>query len=54
MRHERVNCSLTVDELEANVLIIKPFHLQDFLNDSIYEFKLPKIYATDGTVLEAQ
>lgn len=54
MRQERLNCSLTVDELEGNVLIIKPFHLQDFLNDSIYEFKLPKIYATDGTVLEAQ
>ena len=54
MRSERINCSLTIDELEPNVLIIKPFHLQDFQNDSIYEFKLPKLFATDGTVLEAQ
>lgn len=54
MRHERVNCSLTVDELEPNVLVIKPFHLQDFLSDSIYDFKLPKIYSTDGDCIEAQ
>ena len=54
MRQERVNCSLTIDEIEPNVLIIKPFHLQDFQYDSIYEFKLPKIYAQDGSILEAQ
>ena len=35
MRSERINCSLTLDELEPNVLVIKPFHLQDFQNDSI-------------------
>ena len=43
MRRERVNCSLTLDEIEPNVLIIKPFYLQDFQPDSIYEFKLPRI-----------
>ena len=54
MRKERINCSLTLDELEANVLVIKPFYMKDFDSDSVYEFKLPKIYSTDGDMLEAQ
>ena len=54
MRHERISCSLTIDEIEPNVLIIKPFYLQDFQSDSIYEFKLPKIYSVDGDCMEAQ
>ena len=54
MRHERISCSLTIDEIEPNVLIIKPFYLQDFQSDSIYEFKLPKIYSVDGDCIEAQ
>lgn len=51
---ERISCSISVDEIEPNVLIIKPFHLKDFENNSIYEFKLPNIYATNGQVLKAQ
>lgn len=54
MRHERVNCSLNLDEIEPNVLVIKPFHMQDFQPDSIYEFKLPKIYSVDGDCLESR
>ena len=54
MRHERVSCSLSLDEIEPNVLIIKPFYLQDFQPDSIYEFKLPRIYSVEGDYIEAQ
>lgn len=53
MRKERIMCNVEVDELEPNVLIIKPFHLKDFEDDSIYDFKLPDIYAKNGTVLKA-
>ena len=54
MNRERVSCSISVDEIEPNVLIIKPFYLKDFDDNSIYEFKLPNIYATNGTFLKAQ
>lgn len=54
MRKERINCSLTVDDMEPNVLVIKPFYMQDFESNSIYEFKLPNIYSVDGDVIEAQ
>lgn len=53
MRHERIKCNLTVDSIEPNVLLIKPFHLKDFDDNSVYEFKLPDIKATNGTVLKA-
>ncbi|MEG1494731.1 MAG: hypothetical protein RR406_00305 [Bacilli bacterium] len=53
MRQDRFICSLTTDEHEANVLIIKPFHLKDFDNDSIYDFKMPSIYSTDGMLLNS-
>lgn len=54
MRNERITCSLTVDEYDNNMLIIKPFTLQDFEYDSVYEFRLPKIYAKDGSIFESQ
>ena len=54
MRNERILCSLTLDEYENNILVIKPFHLIDFQPDSVYEFRLPKLYAKDGSVIEAQ
>lgn len=54
MRHERILCSLTQDEYEKNILVIKPFHLKDFESDSVYEFRIPKLYATDGSVMEPQ
>lgn len=54
MLKERVACSVHIDEVEPNVLIIKPFHLKDFDENSIYEFKLPEIKAVNGTVLKAQ
>ena len=54
MRQDRFKCSLTIDEHEPNVLIIKPFNLKDFDYDSIYEFKLPNIYSEDGQVIQAQ
>ena len=50
MRQDRFKCSLTIDEHEPNVLIIKPFNLKDFDYDSIYEFKLPNIYSEDCQV----
>lgn len=53
MRQDRIICNLTVDEIEPNVLIIKPFHLKDFEDDSIYEFKIPDIHAINRTVLTA-
>ena len=45
MRRERVNCSLTLDEIEPNVLIIKPFYLQTsnqiaYMNLSFLEYTL--------------
>ena len=54
MRRERIMCNINVDSIEPNVLLIRPFHLKDFEDDSIYEFKLPDIYATNGTVLKAK
>ena len=54
MRRERLRCSLSIDEIENNVIVIKPLERTGFKNDSIYEFKLPKLYATDGTILESQ
>lgn len=54
MRQDRFKCSLTVDEYEPNVLIIKPLNFKDFDNDSIYEFKLPSIYAKDGQSIQPQ
>lgn len=54
MNRERITCHISVDEIEPNVLIIKPFHLKDFDDNSIYEFKLPDLYATNGTLLKAQ
>ena len=54
MRQDRFKCSLTIDEHEPNVLIIKPFNLKDFDYDSIYEFKLPNIYSEYGQVIQAQ
>lgn len=54
MRQDRFKCSLTIDEHESNVLIIKPFNLKDFDYDSIYEFKLPNIYSKDGQVIQSQ
>lgn len=54
MRRERIMCNINVDSVEPNVLLIRPFHLKDFEDDSIYEFKLPDIYATNGTVLKAK
>lgn len=54
MRHERILCNVTVDEYEKNILVIKPFHLKDFDSDSVYEFRIPKLYATDGSVMEPQ
>lgn len=54
MRQDRFKCSLSIDEHEKNVLIIKPFNLKDFDNDSVYEFKLPTIYAFDGQAIQSQ
>lgn len=54
MRNERILCSLTLDEYENNILVVKPFHLIDFQPDSVYEFRLPKLYAKDGSVIEPQ
>lgn len=54
MRQERFKCSLTIDEHEPNVLIIKPYNFRDFNNDNIYEFRLPNIYSKDGQVIESQ
>lgn len=54
MRNERILCSLVVDEYEKNILVIKPFHLIDFQSDSVYEFRLPKLYAKDGSIIEPQ
>ena len=54
MERERIMCNINIDEIEPNVLLIQPFHLKDFDNDSIYEFKLPDLYATNGSVLKAQ
>lgn len=54
MERERIMCNINVDEIEPNVLIIQPFHLKDFDDDSVYEFKLPNIFATNGSMLKAQ
>lgn len=54
MKQDRFKCSITIDEYEPNVLIIKPLNLKDFDDNNIYEFKLPKIYSTDGQVIDAQ
>lgn len=53
MARERVMCSMHIDPIEPNVLLIKPFYLQDFYDDSVYEFKLPDIKAKNGSVLKA-
>ena len=53
MARERVLCNVNIDTIEPNVLLIKPFHLKDFDNDSIYEFKLPDIKAKNGSILKA-
>ena len=54
MARERILCNIEIDDIEPNVLIIKPFHSKDFDDDSVYEFKLPNIVATNGSVLKAQ
>lgn len=54
MRQDRFKCSLSIDEHEKNVLIIKPFNLKDFDSDSVYEFKLPTIYASDGQAIQSR
>lgn len=54
MKQNRFKCSLTIDEYEPNVLIIKPLNFKDFDNDSIYEFKLPSIRSKDGQVISPQ
>ena len=53
MARERIMCNINIDPIEPNVLLIKPFHLDNFNNDSIYEFKLPDIKAKNGSVLKA-
>lgn len=50
---DRIMCNITIDAIEPNVLLIKPFHLKDFEDNSIYEFKLPDIKAINGEVLKA-
>lgn len=49
----RIKCYLSIDNIESNVLIIKPYHGMPFDQDSVYEFKLPAIYAENGTMLPA-
>ena len=53
MRQDRFKCSLTIDEYEPNVLVIKPLIRKEFDHDSIYEFKLPNIYSKDGQVIQS-
>ena len=43
MARERVLCNVNIDNIEPNVLLIKPFHLKDFDDNSIYEFKIPDL-----------
>lgn len=54
MIKERMLCSITVDQYDSKILIIKPFVLKDFEDDNIYDFRLPDIYSTDGKLLKAQ
>lgn len=52
MRKERVMCNVSIDEYDKNVLILQPYHLQGFKDDSIYEFRIPAIYDVNGTKIE--
>lgn len=54
MRKERMPCTLVQDNLEKNIIVISQINKMDFESNSIYEFKLPDIYATDGTVFEGR
>lgn len=54
MRQDRFRCSLHIDEYEPNVLIIKPLNLNDFKDDSIYDFKLPNIKSKNGQLIQAK
>lgn len=54
MRSEKMLCNLIADEYENNVLVITPFHLENFKQDSIYEFILPDIHFKDGSVFKSQ
>lgn len=54
MARERITCNIQIDDIEPNVLIIKPFHDKGFDDDSVYEFKLPNIIAKNGSVLKAK
>lgn len=51
---DRLMCNIHVDETEPNVLLIKPFHLKDFDDNSIYEFKLPDIRSKNGLIFKSQ
>lgn len=53
MARERVLCNVNIDNIEPNVLLIKPFHLKDFDDNSIYEFKIPDLKAKNGSILKA-
>ena len=53
MARERVLCNVNIDSIEPNVLLIKPFHLKDFDDNSIYEFKIPDLKAKNGSILKA-
>ena len=54
MRKERISCSLTQDSIDKNIIVITPLNKMGFQDDSIYEIKIPKLYATDGSILEAR
>lgn len=51
-QRNRIECYVSVDEIEPNVLLIKPFHGLGFESDSVYEFKLPLLRATNGTFMQ--
>ena len=53
MARERVLCNINIDSIEPNVLLIKPFHLKYFDDNSIYEFKIPDLKAKNGSILKA-
>lgn len=54
MRRQRGYVDLYVDENDPTVLIIKPKNKMDFMNNSVYEFKLPEIPLVNQTKLPAQ
>lgn len=54
MRKQKNYCEVYVDKDDPTVLILKPRNKMDFMDNSVYEFKLPDIQMADGTVLPAQ